>query len=235
VVSEREFDYSWDDQDPDEMTDLVSGAFSTSPDPEDNPLTNFHCYCDPDDLTDECDDCNHSKECCRLNSICYRAKRKNRKYLPCSCHKATLSDDCNNCGHSLSCRKSNCSHPNRKTNGESAPVSEDVEPITLIPSDSLLEAVVQLRALKSHIQNLESQALELRDIIVEAAVGRETILVDPKDPNKVLASILIKPFTWMRAGGKAKLKSEHPEIFEALYETKAVTRLVLKNEKNLDL
>ena len=221
MVSEREFDYSWDDQDPDEMTDLVSGAYSTSPDPEDNPLTNFDCYCDPDDLSDECEDC-------------YQAKRKNPKH-PCSCHKATLSDDCNTCGHSLSCKKSNCIHPNRNTNGESIPASGDIEPITLIPSDSLLETFVQLRALKSHIQKLESRALELRDIIVEAAEGRETILVDPKDPNRVLASVLIKPFTWMRAGGKAKLKREHPEIFEALYETKTVTRLVLKNEKNLDL
>ena len=36
MVSDRCFDYSWDDQDPDQMTDLVSGEYGVSPDIEDH-------------------------------------------------------------------------------------------------------------------------------------------------------------------------------------------------------
>ena len=38
----KEFDYSWDDQYPEQMSDLVLGEYTTGPDPEDQPeLENF--------------------------------------------------------------------------------------------------------------------------------------------------------------------------------------------------
>jgi hypothetical protein len=51
----------------------------------------------------------------------------------------------------------------------------------------------------------------LRDMIVEATGDRESVLIDPKDPNRVLATEFKKPSTWMRAGGQASLKKNHPE------------------------
>jgi hypothetical protein len=69
-MTEKEFDYSWDDQDPDQMNNLVAGEYSSSPDLEDHtPVVGMsHCTC-RDESTDLCEDCGHSIDCF-LDSSC---------------------------------------------------------------------------------------------------------------------------------------------------------------------
>jgi hypothetical protein len=64
MASDKEFDYSWDDQDPDQMTELVSGEYAPSPDIEDYPYSDQpDCMCDESDNL-MCVDCGHSLRCC---------------------------------------------------------------------------------------------------------------------------------------------------------------------------
>ena len=226
MVSDKEFDYSWDDQDPDQMTDLVAGEYAPSPDIEDHPELEDEpeCSCG-DEFNNVCRDCGHSLPCC-LNSNCSLDKQA----VECSCDDSA-TDNCDDCGHVLECQVSDCDHQNNLTADEAITTESGVTPPSrLTASHSLVEALIQLRQVKSKIRELEVEEQAPRDLIVEATGGRESLLVDPKNPSKVLATILKKPFTWMRAGGQAFIKRENPELYEQLYDTKLVTRLLLKNE-----
>ena len=227
--SEREFDYSWDDQDPDQMTDLVAGAYATSPDIEDHGGCEDEpeCSC-TDDFTDSCNDCGHTSECCTDSNCSLGSKMGNGDSL-CSCDDA-VEDECDNCGHALDCNSSDCDSHSDTNSGELlAPQSSTSPPPRLTPSQSLVEAIVKLRLLKSKTREMQEEERAIRDMIVEATGDRESVLIDPKDPNRVLATVIQKPSTWMRAGGQASLKKNHPELFQQLYETRVVTRLLLKN------
>jgi hypothetical protein len=232
--SDKEFDYSWDDQDPDQMTDLVSGEYAPSPDIEDYPSWDEEpeCSCERKP-TDVCDDCGHSFSCCQ-DSNCSLGKKVQDDDLVCTCEDS-ITDECDNCGHVQECKASDCDYHSDLTTDEGSLIPPTTgQPPRLTPSKSLVDSLVQLRQLKSKIREMEEEEQALRDMIVEATGDRESLLIDPKDPNNVLAAILKKPFTWMRAGGQASLKKNHPELFQDLYATKIVTRLVLKSESHKD-
>lgn len=231
MVSDKEFDYSWDDQDPDRMTDLVAGEYAPSPDIEDHPeLENEHeCSCG-DEFNDVCLICGHALPCCR-NSNCSLDKQ----VVECTCDDSA-THKCDDCGHVPECQVSDCDSHNDMSADEAITTESAVSPPPrLTPSHSLVEALIQIRQLKSKIQELEVEEQALRDMILEATGGRESLLVDPKNPSNILAAILKKPFTWMRAGGQALIKRENPELYGQLYDTKLVTRLLLKNEPSKEV
>jgi hypothetical protein len=229
MVSERGFDYSWDDQDPDQMTDLVSGEYGASPDIEDHqPSGGSHnCSCESE-FSSECEYCGHSLNCCRESGVIHDSNDEDEIDCPC---KKELVDVCGMCEHSFDCEDTDCDSPDHLNKNNLIPSSNyDTGAIRLTPSQSLVEALDQLRLLKLKIRQMEEEEQALRDMIVEATGDRASILVDPKDPTKVLATVLKKPFSWMKAGGQATLKKDYPKLYEQLFTTRTVTRLLLKDK-----
>ena len=111
----KEFDYSWDDQDPEQISDLVEGEYDSSlksienqdvggdewEDFDDSGL----CSCGDDGKQKECEDCRHDLEC--RESHC--DNKDHRRVVDfgypesCNCYADKLAKICLGCGHTTAC------------------------------------------------------------------------------------------------------------------------------------
>lgn len=109
----KEFDYSWDDQDPEQISDLVEGEYDGSLDTiENHGLDETQneddsglCSCGDGGRQSECEDCNHALDC--TESYCDNDEHQrvvNFGYpTSCTCSESKNNETCSGCGHSNTC------------------------------------------------------------------------------------------------------------------------------------
>lgn len=111
----KEFDYSWDDQDPEQISDLVEGEYDRSlevieshelEDGQDEDLDNSGlCSCGDGGKQRECEDCKHALDC----SESYCDNEEHQRVVDfgypesCTCSQHKTEDTCLGCGHKNSC------------------------------------------------------------------------------------------------------------------------------------
>jgi hypothetical protein len=204
----KEFDYSWDDQDPDQMADLALG-------PEEVEIEDgFISYGSPSDCgcamgEDEnlCGSCGHDPMC--------PAAELHEHFQDMNEEEDEVEDE-----------------ESREEDSETLLPSESAtlnsSPKKVLLSDGLVAAITEIRKVKAMISDLEMQEQELRATLLEAVGNTPSLLVDSRDTNKVLATVKAAPFTHMKAGAIKKLERKHPELFMEYCERKEIVKLLLR-------
>ena len=206
----KEFEYSWDDQDPDQMAELALGPEEVEI--EDGFISNSSpsdCGCQIGADQDICGSCGH---------------------LP-MCPSAELHEHFQDMDEEEDEGKdeafgevvSETSMPNKSATLDSSPKK-------VLISDSLVAAIAKIRQVKAMISELEMQEQELRVTLLEAVGNTPSLLVDSRDTSKVLAAVKAAPFTHMKAGAMKKLERNHPELFMEYCERREIVKLLLKAE-----
>jgi hypothetical protein len=111
----KEFDYSWDDQDPEQISDLVEGEYDNSLDSiEKHGISNDEdedyddsglCSCGDGGKQRECEDCKHDLECRESHCDNEEHQRVLDFGYPelCECFKTRSEETCLGCGHATTC------------------------------------------------------------------------------------------------------------------------------------
>lgn len=204
----KEFDYSWDDQDPDQIADLALGHDEAE---IDEGLTSYgspsDCGCAMGDDDDICGSCGH-------NPMCSSAEIHE--------HFQDINDDE---GEDKEVRQeaSETFLPTKTAPGDDSPKR-------VLLGDSLVAAITKIRQIKAMISDLEIQEQELRATLLEAVGRTPSLLVDSRDTNKVLAAVKAAPFTHMKSGAMKKLERDHPDLFMEYCERREIVKLLLKAE-----
>ena len=111
----KEFDYSWDDQDPEQISDLVEGEYDTSLDSiEKDGISNEKdehyddsglCSCGDGGKQRECEDCKHDMECRESHCENEEHQRVVDFGYPESCNCSGYKSEkiCLGCGHTTAC------------------------------------------------------------------------------------------------------------------------------------
>jgi len=109
----KEFDYSWDDQDPEQISDLVEGEYDGSLhtiennglDETQNEDDSGLCSCGDGGKQNECEDCNHALDC--TESYCDNEEHQRVVDFgyptSCTCSARKTDETCSGCGHSNTC------------------------------------------------------------------------------------------------------------------------------------
>jgi hypothetical protein len=202
----KEFDYSWDDQDPDQIADLALGHDGAQSDED------FISYGSPSDCGcamggdgEICGSCGH-------NPMCSSADIHE--------HFQDLGDEEED-EDEVRDEISETLLPNNDAIRDSSPKK-------VLLSDSLVAAIAKIRQVKAMISELEMQEQELRATLLEAVGNTPSLLVDSRDISKVLAAVKAAPFTHMKAGAMKKLERNHPELFMEYCERREIIKLLLR-------
>jgi hypothetical protein len=203
----KEFDYSWDDQDPDQIADLALGHDGVQSDED------FISYGSPSDCGcamggdgEICGSCGH-------NPMCSSADIHE--------HFQDLGDEEEDEDEEVRDEISETLLPNNDAIHDSSPKK-------VLLSDSLVAAIAKIRQVKAMISELEMQEQELRATLLEAVGNTPSLLVDSRDTNKVLAAVKAAPFTHMKSGAMKKLERNHPELFMEYCERREIVKLLLQ-------
>jgi hypothetical protein len=204
----KEFEYSWDDQDPDQMADLALGPEEVEI--EDGFISNgspSDCGCEIGGDQDICGSCGH-------HPMCPSAELHE--------HFEDMDEEEDE-GKDEEFREvvSETSLPNKSATLDSAPKK-------VLISDSLVAAIAKIRQVKAMISELEIQEQELRATLLEAVGNTPSLLVDSRDTSKVLAAVKAASFTHMKAGAMKKLERNHPELFMEYCERREIVKLLLQ-------
>ena len=203
----KEFEYSWDDQDPDQMADLALGPEEVEI--EDGFISNgspSDCGCQIGGDQDICGSCGH-------HPLCPSADLHE--------HFQDMDDEEDDEDEEVREEIAETLLPNNDTTHDSSPKK-------VLLSDSLVAAIAKIRQVKAMISELEMQEQELRATLLEAVGNTPSLLVDSRDTNNVLAVVKAAPFTHMKAGAMKKLERNHPELFMEYCERREIVKLLLQ-------
>ena len=202
----KEFDYSWDDQDPDQIADLALGHDGVQSDED------FISYGSPSDCGcamggDEyiCGSCGHNPKCSSADFHHFQDLDEGEDEVKDEELKEETSE----------------------TSLSNKPATLDSPPKKVLLGDSLVAAIAKIREVKAMISDLEMQEQELRATLLEAAGNTPSLLVDARDSNNVLAAVKAAPLTHMKAGAMKKLERKHPDLFVEYCERREILKLLL--------
>jgi hypothetical protein len=202
----KEFDYSWDDQDPDQIADLALGHDGAQSDED------FISYGSPSDCGcamggdgEICGSCGHNPMCSSADIHEHFQDMDDEE------------DEDEEVGEEIS-----------ETLLPNNDATHDSSPKKVLLSDSLVAAIAKIRQVKAMISELEMQEQELRATLLEAVGNTPSLLVDSRDTNKVLAAVKAAPFTHMKSGAMKKLERNHPELFMEYCERREIVKLLLQ-------
>ena len=206
----KEFEYSWDDQDPEQMADLALGHDGAESDED------FISYGSPSDCGcamggdgDICGSCGH-------NPMCSSAEIHE--------HFQCMDDEEEDEDEEVREEISETLLPN-------SDATHDSSPKKVLLSYSLVAAIAKIRQVKAMISELEMHEQELRATLIEAVGNTPSLLVDSRDINKVLAAVKAAPFTHMRAGAMKKLERKYPDLFAEYCERREIVKLILSTDR----
>ena len=202
------FDYSWDNQDPDQMADLALGpeeveiedGFISYGSPSD-------CGCAMGEDDNLCGSCGHHPMC--------PAAELHEHFQDTDDEEDEVNDE-------------EFREVVSETSLHNKSATLDSSPKKVLISDSLVAAIAKIRQVKAMISELEMQEQELRATLLEAVGNTPSLLVDSRDTSKVLAAVKAAPFTHMKAGAMKKLERNHPELFMEYCERREIVKLLLQ-------
>lgn len=199
-MSERDYSYSWDDQDFEQLQDAVLDSVYF--DPED--FDGQSCICEPDDAG--CEICAESG---------------------CTCHRS--EQQCEGCGHLAECKEERdcglCGFSDSESWLETALREHDG---TLVASLATERLIVEMKSLKSQIRELENRYEAGKRSLLEALGEKPVELVSSADPKKRLARLVFKVEERFSSSAKSWLRSQHPEVYSRVYVKRSMKYLYLE-------
>jgi hypothetical protein len=209
--SDREFDYSWDDQDPEQMSDLVSGAYESDWESRAERIQD-ESYDDDDEDDDEDDDDEDDDE------------DDDDEDDDDEDDDATTSD-WQSIAEAILARKVN--EISKKPDVQATQNQGNQKLETLAIGDRQLQMLDELADVKAQIKDLQIVESNLRKRILEVSNGEPAMLVASDDPDVPLAKIARRGGKFLRKGAADEIRIRFPEIYGKFWEERFTTYLLI--------
>lgn len=209
-------DYSWDDQDFEELQEAVLGEDPEEPEDFDTDFHELDCPICEQGNWDKCNSCGHDPYC--EESDC----RETIHAVRCSgCHASEdfrAGKTCPTCGHLEFCLEPDC---NESTH------DFEVNPRRIASSEEL-ELVRKLGELRDQKRSVEEEINRIREKLINDVFSSDMELFESVFSEKPLAWASYRESHTISSADKSKLKSLFPEVFQRFFRKREVYTIYLE-------